>query len=60
MYVLNTFVHAVPDGPKLCEVCGSAAYKQLLLDTTSFHSTSPFTYTYNIKGYSEGRFLLPL
>lgn len=46
--------NAEDDKPKLCQICGSQAFKSVLLDAVHNHEVSPFKFTYNFKGYTEG------
>ena len=50
-------MHAVADGPKLCRLCGSAGFEQLLVDATRFRGASQFMYLSNFDGYLKGDLL---
>ncbi|BDA51317.1 probable serine/threonine-protein kinase DDB_G0281745 at C-terminar half [Coccomyxa sp. Obi] len=46
--------------PSFCDVCGSAAYKQLLLDTTDKSSVSTYKVSYNFEGFSNAMYTFSL
>ncbi|BDA51310.1 probable serine/threonine-protein kinase DDB_G0281745 at C-terminar half [Coccomyxa sp. Obi] len=54
--IANVVVQQIPpedDRLSFCQVCGSEAYEQLLLDTAGLYSVLDYTLDYNFEGYRD-------